>query len=205
MAATRVGDTLNANRLANAIEKYGSDALRIIVEALRASGTKVVPAPVVWRKVDEISGFDHAWPEVHEHYPPMPVYEGLDEVGPVRFCIGVPEERMQLYGRDRGWASVWEVINRQPREQRAVFVDTDRFAETRDRVALISGKDGGPKKLFEPDDLQDLPVVYDGMRIVVHRDVCSGPYAKNRLGVLANENENDVMLNHALAHLRLRG
>ena len=42
------------------------------------------------------------------------------------------------------------------------------------------------------------------MRIAVQRDVCNGPYAKNRLGVLAGANDVEVMLDHALAQMRLR-
>jgi hypothetical protein len=49
-----------------------------------------------------------------------------------------------------------------------------------------------------------LPQIYKRMRIEVHRDRCNGPYAKNRLGVVANAEEPQVMLDHALAHLRLR-
>jgi hypothetical protein len=33
---------------------------------------------------------------------------------------------------------------------------------------------------------------------------CNGPYAKNRLGVVATDADTDVMLNHGVAHLRLR-
>jgi hypothetical protein len=210
--STIIPPSSDPERLADFIEQHAPGVIQTVVAALRGSagsGPATIEHPIgrttmQWRKVGTIDNFDHPWPEVHEHYPPMVVYEAADNVGLVRFCIGVPRERMPVYGRERGWASVWEVVNGQPREQRAVFVDTDDFAATGERIALISGKDGQPKKLFEPNDAPLLPPVYSGMRTAVHRTVCSGPYAKNRLGVLATDDEPEVMLNHALAHLRLR-
>lgn len=206
-------DTLSAGRLADLIERHGPRVLEAVVSALRDTPDSA-PATagraqnggqgVEWHAVGTIKSFDHKWPGVHEHYPPMTVYEGRDQMGLVRFCIGVPQERMKVHGRERGWASVWEVVNGQPREQRAVFLETDDFTTTGDRVALIAGKSGKPRQLFEPGEEPQLPSVYAGMRIAVHRDVCTGPYAKNRLGVLARDDEVQVMLDHALAHLRLR-
>ena len=138
------------------------------------------------------------------HYPSMPVFEGNDGRDLVRFAIGKPQERIPVYGRERGWISVWEVVNGQPRHQRAVFVETDDFSITGDHVAPIAGKGGEGKKLFEPSERDLLPAVYDGMRVEVHRDRCSGPNAKNRLTVVAREDEFEVMLNHALAHRHVR-
>ena len=100
--------------------------------------------------------------------------------------------------------SVWEVVNGQPREQRAVFVETDDHNVTGDHIAVISGKDGYKKRGYAPSERHALPDAYDGMRVEVHRDRCNGPYAKNRLGVVATSEEAEVMLEHALAHLRLR-
>lgn len=67
----------------------------------------------------------------------------------------------------------------------AVFAETDDFDTTGDHVAVISGKGGSKRAGFSPTE-------------------CHGPYAKNRLAVVATEDEVGVMLDHALAHLRLR-
>jgi hypothetical protein len=132
------------------------------------------------------------------------MWEGQDAEGIIRFAIGKPVERIPVYGRERGWISVWEVVNGQPREQRAVFVETDDFETTGDHVALISGRRGSKKAGFPPNERAALPPLYRGMRVETHRDRCNGPYAKDRLAVVAREDEQEVMLNHALAHLRLR-
>jgi hypothetical protein len=113
-------DTLSAGRLADLIERHGPRVLEAVVSALRGTPDSA-PATagraqnggqgVEWHAVGTIKSFDHKWPGVHEHYPPMTVYEGRDQMGLVRFCIGVPQERMKVHGRERGWASVWEVVN----------------------------------------------------------------------------------------------
>jgi hypothetical protein len=206
VASSTSGKPVSPSRLADLIEEHGRDVLNMVVAALRAEPPRAEAAPVsvAWREVDTIEGFEHPWPGVHEHYPPMPVWQGQDDRGVARFAIGKPAERMNLYGRERGWISVWEVVNRRPREQRAVFVEADDFASTGDHVAVISGRGGSKKGGFAPHEDHALPSIYSGMRVEVHRHRCNGPYARNRLAVVAREDEPEVMLNHALAHLRLR-
>lgn len=224
--------SITPQHLAQLIERHGSEVLTTIVTALRqpasdpaiASGPREgrvheteqpaapqMPAPGVppsaspsWRQVGSIERFEHRWPEVHEHYGPMTVWEGRDERGPVHLAIGEPQERLTIYGRERGWVSVWEVVNGEPRDQRAVFTETDDFEATGERIAVINGNHGDKKTGFTRGEAHLLPAVYHGMRIDLHRDRCSGPYAKNRLGVIASDRDTEVMLNHALAHLRLR-
>jgi hypothetical protein len=168
-----------------------------------------------WVEVDLIEGFETKWPapevlraqgyaQLHEHYGPMKVYEGHDKDGLVRLAIGEPRERYEFYGRERGWLSVWEVINGRPARQLANFIEVDDFAKTHDRAALISGKDGGAKKGFSPNERELLPEGYNSMRVEVQRDRIVGPYSRNRLVVVARDDETNIMLNHALAHLRLR-
>ncbi|MGD9573016.1 MAG: hypothetical protein AB7V62_14100 [Thermoleophilia bacterium] len=209
MGYRTVGGGLDRLVLADAIEEHGAELVGLIVAALRETGGPTQADSeggemVAWREVGLIEGFAHKWPEVHEHYPPMVVYEGDDGRGPVRFCIGVPHERVPVFGSERGWASVWEVVRGVPREQRAVFVETDDFARTGDRIALIAGKDGRPKLMFAPEDRDELPAIYTNLRVANQKDVCRGPRARNRLGVLATDSEQEAMLNHALWHLRLR-
>ena len=173
------------------------------------------PGTPDWSEVDVIEDFETKWPppevlraqgytQLHEHYGPMRVYARQDEVGFVRLAIGAPSERYEFYGKERGWLSVWEVVNGRPTRQLANFIEVDDFAKTRDRAALISGKGGGAKKGFSPNERQLLPKVYDGMRVEVQRDRIVGPYSRNRLVVVAREDETKIMLDHGLAHLRLR-
>ena len=210
-------DPLDRDQLAQVLEDHGQEALRLIIYALRGDALDA-PAPPIratravgkalgrrepWRPVGTIEGFEHQWPELHEHYGPMAVWETVDDHGPVRLAIGEPEERVDLYGRERGWVSIWEVINGQPREQRANFVETDNFATTGERIAHIRGKNGNRMAGYAPDEDHLLPAVYSNMRIEVQRDRLNGPYAKERLGVVATSDDVDVMLDHALTHLRL--
>lgn len=184
-------------------------------QAMGAAGASTGTGVPNWVEVDLIEGFETKWPapevlraqgytQLHEHYGPMKVYEGHDQVGLVRLAIGEPKERYEFYGRERGWLSVWGVINGRPARQLANFIETNDFTTTHDRAALISGKDSGAKKGFSPTERELLPELYNSMRIEVQRDRIVGPYSRNRLVVVAREDETNIILNHALAHLRLR-
>jgi hypothetical protein len=135
----------------------------------------------------------------------MHVYEGHDASGSARLAVSAPQERYEFYGKERGWVSVWEVVNGRPVRQLANFVEVDDFDLTHERASLISGKDGAAKKGFAPDERHLLPTIHEGMQVEVQRDRIIGPYSRNRLVVIAGDDNVDVMLNHARAHLRLRG
>jgi hypothetical protein len=185
------------------------------METTGTPGASTGTGPPSWIEVDLLEGFETRWPapevlraqgyaQLHEHYGPMKVYEGRDDARLVRLAIGAPSERYEFYGRDRGWLSVWEVVNGRPARQLANFIEVDDFAKTHDRAALISGKDGGAKKGFAPNERQLLPKLYSSMRVEVQRDRIVAPYSRNRLVVVARDGEMNIMLDHALAHLRLR-
>jgi hypothetical protein len=211
---------ITRGELAEFIEQHGTDVLELILSALRdgprtPSSADGVPiespkgAPVggrldPWRQVGVIEDFVARWPDGPERYGPMAVYESRDANGPVRLAIGQPKTRRTLYGLDRGWVSVWHVVNGRPLQQLANFLEADDFETTGDRAALISGKDGTRKKGFAPAEQGLLPTVYRDLRIEIHRDRLNGPKARNRLAVIATTAEVDAMLDHALAHLHLR-
>lgn len=162
------------------------------------------PVRSPWREVGAIEGFTYHWPRGDEVWKPMILYETWRHRAPIRLAIGSPDSRLTLYGRDRGWTSVWQVRRNRAVRQLANFLETDDFAATGDRAAIISGKDGRPRLGFSPGEEGLLPEVYRHMRIEVHRDRLEGRGAKNRLIVVASEQETDVMLEHGLAHLVLR-
>jgi hypothetical protein len=189
-------------------------------EPASVAPTQPAPATVngrhaAWRQVDVIGAFTAVWPapqawraqghsQLREHYGPMHVYETIDQHGPVRIALGEPRERLPLYGRERGWVSLWHVVNGRPQRQLANFVEVDDFGTTRERAALISGKDGAAKKGFSPGDEHLLPPAYQSMRIEVQRDRLVGANSRNRLVVVATDDDVTTMLDHALAHLHLR-
>ena len=168
-----------------------------------------------WVQIEPIENWETKWPlteawkalghhELREHYPLMRVYETHDRHVGVRLAIGEPNERYPVYGKERGLFSVWEVVNGRPVRQLANFIEVDDFGKTDDRAALISGKDGAAKKGFAPNERHLLPQAYDGMRIELQNERIVGPNSRNRLVVIAREDELDTMLDHALAHLRVR-
>ena len=193
----------------------GDDEPRTSRKATDASATPT-DATACWTRVGTINDWETKWPltdawkalgheELLERYPQMDVYEARDEQGVVRLAIGEPTNRYPVYGRERGLLSVWEVRKGEPVRQLANFIEVDDFEETGDRAALISGKDGAAKKGFAPNERHLLQAVYDGMRVEVQNERIVGPNSRNRLVVVAREDEVNVMLDHALAHLRLRG
>jgi len=213
---------LSPLELADLLERDGAAYLQMVIDALRdaagpeaklkpeATGKFALPAPLArrkieWRAAGSIKGYTHSWPrEEPEHYAELKVFESAQPTGKVQLALGAVSTPRELYGRERGWVSVWELANGTPREQRAVFVECDDFEQTGDRIALIYGKDGKSKGLYGPAELDQLPPEYAALRIGIHRDHCSGRYAKNRLGLLARDGEPDAMLAHAMVNLRLR-
>ena len=158
-----------------------------------------------WTRLpSQIVGYEHRWPEVHEHYGPITVYECLERDGICRIGIGVPRERMEVYGKERGWLSVWSVINGSPRDLLASFTEADDFETTGERVAIIRGRGGAPKAGFAPNERDMLPSLYPDERVAIHRDRCNGPQAKNRLAVVATSQDVELMLEHGLRQWRLR-
>jgi hypothetical protein len=210
---------ITRDELAQFIEHHGEDVLELLRAALRDEPR---PSPVnaeqspksppdtsqgrlePWRPDGVIEDFVAHWPEGEEHYRPMEVYQTRDHHGPVRLAIGHPHRRLTLYGTERGWVSVWHVVNGRPVQQLANFIETDNFENTGERAALISGKDGARKKGFAPGEESLLPHVYSDMRLEIHRDRLNGPNGRNRLVVIATDRDTDIMLDHALAHLHLR-
>jgi hypothetical protein len=157
-----------------------------------------------WQPAGTIDGFVAHWPEGDEPYGSLSVYEAPEELGRVRLAIGEPKNRLVLYGRERGWLSVWLVSGGKPARQLANFLETDNFAETGLRAVLISGKKGNGKGNYLPSDEGLLPDGYRTMRLGVHREHIDGPMARNRLVVLAGDDNIEAMLDHAFIQLYLR-
>jgi hypothetical protein len=157
-----------------------------------------------WQEVGTIEGFVAKWPEGDEPFGSLTVYESADGNGPVQLALGSPQRPLNLYGRVRSWISVWQVRNGKPGRQLANFLETDDFAASGERVALINGKNGQPKVNYSPGEEELLPDIYAPMRVAVQRERIAGPNARNKLVVVAGQGETDAMLDHALTQLRLR-
>jgi hypothetical protein len=209
---------LTRELVANLIE-HRDEALALVLAALREipaekPGPSGVPdaepssaedgPQTAWAEIETIDGFEATWPEGREHYGPMRQFECFDGLEKLRLAYGSPAERLTIYGSDRGWVSVWWVVNGKPRQQLANFLEADDFETSGERLALISGKNGSRKAGYMPGEQHLLPPVYKSMRLAVQRDRIAGEGARNRLAVVAGDNEAQAMLDHGLAHLRLR-
>ena len=159
-----------------------------------------------WRLVETIT-FERSFPSGEvpvEHFEEVPVYETSTSSGNHRIALGSPRERAQVYGRERGWVSAWSIVNGTPRQLRAVFIECDDFDQSGDRAAIIYGLEGNGRRAFSPLQRDQLPAMYATNRMEVQRDRCRGPYAKNRLALIAGSDEVNLMLDHALRQARLR-
>jgi hypothetical protein len=195
------------NELAGRFPEAGVTARRV-EEAegpgARASGPVELQRDKPWQPVGAIEGFVAKWPEGEEPYGPMELYETIERGEAIRLAIGAPSSRLNLYGRERGWLSVWQVRNGRPARQLANFLETDAFEANGLRAALISGMSPTRKANYSPEDAGSLPSVYERMNVAVQRDVIDGPNSRNRLAVLASGDDVDDMLDHALVQLRVR-
>jgi len=194
------------NRLVAAFPEAG-----VTVRRAESNGPSVERAAPVelhrvepWLHTGLIEGFVAKWPEGEESWGPLDVYETHEGGGVVEFALGAPKHRLNLYGRDRGWVSIWQVRNGRPTRQLANFIETDSFETTGLRAALISGMGPTRKANYAPEDSEALPSAYNSMKLAVQRDVIDGPNSRNRLVVLASGDDLDAMLDHALVQLRVR-
>ena len=207
-------DSIVAGLLAE--EPIGKFAKGLPQQQFKQPGTRTepsrLPPPAAslatnWRVVATIS-FEKSFPSDEvptEHFVDVPVYETDDANGIHQIALGPPRERAQLYGRERGWLSAWSVVNGTPRQLRAVFVECDDFGQSNERAAVIYGLGGNGRRAFAPAQRDQLPAMYATRRVEVQRDRCRGPYAKNRLALIARTDEVNLMLDHAHRQAQLRG
>jgi hypothetical protein len=160
--------------------------------------------PEAWRLIRELEGQSYAWPELREAYAEYRVYAGETErEGTVHIALG-KSPRYATWGRKRTHVVAF-LTSGSPQTPLAEFVGTDDFDETRELIAVIRGRDGlRSKKMFSPGD--SLPAVYrERFRTGLFSDRLDVRGAWAKVGVLAREDEPDVMLDHALVQARRRG
>jgi hypothetical protein len=82
------------------------------------------------------------------------------------------------------------------------FVAADDYEHTRELVAVIRGSDGG-RRMYGPGDA--LPAIYtERFRTEIYNARIIHPGAWNRLVVVAREDDDEAILNHALIQSRRR-
>jgi hypothetical protein len=160
--------------------------------------------PSHWEQVKELEGQRYRWPDEEEHYERYVVYRAKTErEGTVQIALG-DAGRAKVFGRDRRYTIAF-LTSGSPQIPLVEFLETDDFAETKEMLAIIRGRDGaGSRAMFGPTD--SLPDVYsEHFRTELYSDRVQFKGAWRKLAVVARIDDPDSMLNHALVQARRRG
>ena len=179
-----------------------------LVGADGASGKTGAPArgrkadlPDDWRLVRERESESYQWPEERDRYSRYRVFLGTTRAeGAVHIGLG-ETIRSNRWGRDRMYVVAFRSSG-SPQQPLAEFVAADDYEESRELVAVIRGSDGG-RRMYGAGDA--LPRVYQERfrtQIYSERVVYRGVW--NKVVVVAREDDDETMLNHALIQGRRR-
>jgi hypothetical protein len=154
-----------------------------------------------WRLVREREGQSYQWPEERERYSRYRVFMGTTRAeGAVHISLG-ETLRKNKWGRDRKYVVAF-LSSGSPQQPLAEFVAADDYEETRDLVAVIRGSDGG-RRMYGVGDA--LPQVYrEGFRTQMYNERVDYPGVWSKVVVVAREDDEETMLNHALIQGRRR-
>ena len=156
---------------------------------------------VDWQLVRERDGESYQWPEERDRYSRYRVFIGTTSVeGAVHIGLG-ETVRTNRWGRDRKYVVAFRSSG-SPQQPLAEFVAVDDYEETRELVAVIRGSDGG-RRMYGAGDA--LPVVYkERFRTQLYSERVVYPGVWNKAVVVAREDDDETMLNHALIQGRRR-
>ena len=154
-----------------------------------------------WRLVQEREGQSYQWPEERERYSRYRVFMGVTRAeGAVQIGLG-ETMRKNKWGRDRKYVVAF-LSGGSPQRPLAEFVAADDYEETRELVAVIRGSDGG-RRMYGAGDA--LPRVYtEGFRTQLYSERVVYQGVWNKVVVVAREDDDETMLNHALIQGRRR-
>ena len=179
------------------IEPVGADG------ASDEAGTAdpVTDIPDDWRLVGEREGQSYQWPARREHYSRYRVFIGATRAeGAVHIGLG-ETIRENKWGRDRKYVVAF-LSSGSPQQPVAEFVAADDYRETRELVAVIRGSDGG-RRMYSAGEA--LPRVYEArFRTQMYSERVVYPGVWNKAVVVAGEDDEATMLNHALIQGRRR-
>jgi hypothetical protein len=176
------------------IESVGADGTS--ASAVSVACARPAELPEDWRLVRERDGESYRWPKRRDRYTPYRVFMGTTRAeGAVQVALG-ETIRTNAWGRDRKYVVAF-LSSGSPQEPLVEFVATDDYEQTRELVAVIRGSDGG-RRMYGAGDA--LPAVYTER----FRTEISHPGAWNKVVVVAREDDDETMLNHALIQSRRR-
>ena len=120
--------------------------------------------------------------------------------GAVQIGLG-DTTRENKWGRDRKYVVAF-LSSGSPQQPLVEFVAADDYAQTRELVAVIRGSDGG-RRMYGAGDT--LPALYtERFRTQIYNERVVYPGAWNKVVVVAREDDEQTMLNHALIQSRRR-
>jgi hypothetical protein len=157
--------------------------------------------PEDWRLVREREGESYRWPNGRDRYRPYRVFIGTTRAeGAVQVGLG-ETIRKNKWGRDRKYVVAFLSAG-SPQQPLVEFVAADDYEGTRELVAVIRGSDGG-RRMYGVGDA--LPTVYrERFRTQIHSERVVHPGAWNKVVVVAREDDDEAILNHALIQSRRR-
>ncbi|HEU6446023.1 MAG TPA: hypothetical protein VFL61_13295 [Gaiellaceae bacterium] len=154
-----------------------------------------------WRLVREREDESYQWPGTRERYSRYRVFLGTTRVeGAVHIGLG-ETIRENKWGRDRKYVVAF-LSSGSPQQPLVEFVAADDYEETRELVAVVRGSDGG-RRMYGAGDA--LPRVYaERFRTQLYSERVVHPGVWNKIVVVAREDDDETMLNHALIQGRRR-
>ena len=157
--------------------------------------------PEDWRIVREREGESYRWPSGRDRYGPYRVFVGTTRTeGAVQIGLG-ETVRKKKWGRDRKYIVAF-LSSGSPQQPLVEFVAADDYQQTRELVAVIRGSDGG-RRMYGVGD--PLPAVYsERFRTQIYNERVVHPGAWNKIVVVAREDDDEAILNHALIQSRRR-
>jgi hypothetical protein len=157
--------------------------------------------PEDWRVVRERDGQEYRWPSGRDRYSPYRVFIGTTRAeGAIQIALG-ETMRENKWGRDRKYVVAF-LTGGSPQQPLVEFVAADDYQQTRELVAVIRGSDGG-RRMYGAGDT--LPTVYsERFRTQTYNERVDHPGAWNKVAVVAHEDDELAILNHALIQSRRR-
>jgi hypothetical protein len=165
------------------------------------AGPRTEDVPDDWRVVRERDGESYRWPHGRDRYSRYRVFVGTTRAeGAVQIGLG-ETIRANKWGRDRKYVVAF-LSSGSPQHPLVEFVAADDYEQTRELVAVIRGSDGA-RRMYGPGDT--LPTLYaERFRTQIYNERINHPGAWNKLVVVAREDDDQAMLNHALIQSRRR-
>jgi hypothetical protein len=182
-----------------------------IINAIGADGTRgeegasvrrrTADLPDDWRVVRERDGESYRWPDGRDRYARYRVFVGTTRAeGAVQIGLG-ETIRANKWGRDRKYVVAF-LSSGSPQQPLVEFAAADDYEQTRELVAVIRGSDGA-RRMYGAGDA--LPTLYaERFRTQIYNERIDYPGAWNKLVVVAREDDDEAMLNHALIQSRRR-